>query len=200
MAGWGRSAYRELNGYVRADGYDYAWQAGGYYRDEVFFSTASGEPEDLAITLDLAAWGNTHAGDDAMAYLSMGWSLYAETDVKALGLSSLIDLSGPGEQSSYDGPLTFHTIESPYSADGGYLIQSGGYVPSSQRVGNRHQRRPGLGRHGGVRRIQRLPERCATRSHRVDDLGCNPVVEPATALLLGLGLTVVATVSRKLRS
>jgi hypothetical protein len=207
IEGWGQSKNKELKGYVDAEGYDYRWQAGGFYRDQIYIETANGLPVDLAMTFHITATGNTYDADDASAFLSLGWNLYygsGSLDYQTLGYSTLIDLAGASLSDSYSSNVTLHTVDSPFSSDGnGYLIQSGTYVPYSVSVWgtviNGNLDWGNTVEFVGYTAFQNGVQLTANEFTIREGIQSAPVPEPSTILLLGLGLAALAGAGRKFR-
>lgn len=125
----GQSKYKELKGLVSASGYSGLWEAGGYYRDEIFFSTANGQPADLAVTFNISATGNTNASDDASALLTITWgNYYGRQGYRDLGAETLISLTGANKSGTFNEEVTMRT------SDLGHLVTSGRYVAYSVGV------------------------------------------------------------------
>jgi hypothetical protein len=125
----GQSRYKELKGLVSASGYSGVWEAGGYYRDEIFFSTANGQPADLALTFNISATGSTHASDNASALLTIGWgTYYGIVSYRDLGAETPISLSGPNASVVFDDQVTLRTSKL------GHLVASDRYVAFSVGV------------------------------------------------------------------
>jgi hypothetical protein len=122
----GESRYKELKGLVSASGYSGVWESGGYYRDEIFFSTANGQPAVLALTFNVSATGSTHASDNASALLTIGWGTYfGIQSYRDFGSETLIDLSGPNTSVVFGDQVTLRTSKLDY------LVASDRYVAFS---------------------------------------------------------------------
>lgn len=206
--GWGQSAYKDLKGAVSASGYgDRLWQAGGYYRDEIFFTTKNGQPADLAITFNVYATGYTLAEmDDAKAFLSIGWGYYGSViNPHTLGQQMLIDLSGADQYREFDGTVTMHSGESTFSNDGdGYLIKSGTYVPYSVGVWGTVNNGALDWAHTvgfvGFTVFQEGRQLASDEFTIVENVGAIPEPESYAMLIAGLGLLGLVARRRKLRA
>jgi hypothetical protein len=127
--GWSGSSAYVLKGHIRAAGTADEWQAGGYFRDELYFATANGQPAELAFTFSVVAYGSV--GPGGFAQLNLGWNvpvapLTTPTDWHFLSNKMLIDTTTEGSFST----TTTVTLKSTDWVPE-YLVQSGSYLPIS---------------------------------------------------------------------
>lgn len=126
--GWAESSAYVLKGSIYASGTDDEWQAGGYFRDELYFATANGQPAELALTFSVAASGEV--GPGGYAWLNLGMNVpmtpIPPTDWYYLSNKMLINETAEGQFST----STAVTLKSTdWFSD--YLVQSGSYLPIS---------------------------------------------------------------------
>jgi len=126
--GWAESSAYVLKGHIQAAGTTAEWQAGGYFRDELYFATANGQPAELALTFSVAATG--WVGSGGYAWLNLGMNVPI-TPLPPAGLyylsnQSLVNATTAG---SFSTSTTVTLKSTDWNPD--YLVQSGSYLPIS---------------------------------------------------------------------